>query len=219
MNSPSEKGHFAWITRNWLFISYEVWILLVELELDVMLCLWLRVDSQLPALTQNIPAQSQTKPLGKKRVKLYVEHLRWDSRGYFYIRKGECFQICKLIEPGHFQLFVMFPIERPDHRNNKIRGWGYTFSWTRMNLSCVAFFCSLQNWWGRGIPNSENLFSIRLNFCLRNAEQLEDFVSVINLCPFVGVSKLLKSGNCQVAGRRTGDLSCTQILGPMYGLR
>ena len=163
--------------------------------------------------------ESPKKNPWKKKGPKYVEHLRWDSRGVFLHKKRECFQICKLIEPGHFQLFVMFPIERPNHRNNKIRGWGYTFSWTRMNLSCVAFFCSLQNWWGRGIPNSENLFSIRLNFCLRNAEQLEDFVSVINLCPFVGVSKLLKPGNCQVAGRRTGDLSCTQILGPMYGLR
>lgn len=55
-----------------------------------------------------------------------------------------------------------------------------------MNLSCVAFFCSLQNRWGRGIPYSENLFSIPLNSPLRNAEQLEDFVSVIFLCPFVG---------------------------------
>lgn len=203
------------------------------------MCLWLRAESpknslqcclvldslfrlnktgpNLPALTQNIP-KVPTKPWKKKGSEVCGTPAM-GFKGVFLHKKRECFQICKLIEPGHFQLFVMFPIERPNHRNNKIRGWGYTFSWTRMNLSCVAFFCSLQNWWGRGIPNSENLFSIRLNFCLRNSEQLEDFVSVINLCPFVGVSKLLKSGNCQVAGRRTGDLSCTQILGPMYGLR
>ena len=41
-----------------------------------------------------------------------------------------------------------------------------------------------------------------------------EFGGLIFLCPFVGGKPfLLKSGSCQVAGRRTGDLSCTQILG------
>ena len=62
-------------------------------------------------------------------------------------------------------------------------------------LSCFfAFFCSLQNRWGRGIPYSENLFSIPVNSPLRNAEQLEDFVFVFFLMSFRWGVKLLKSG-------------------------
>ena len=134
----------------------------------------------LPAL-QKIP-KVPTKP-GKKGPK-YVHTC--DSRGYFYIRKGSVSRYANWLNLGISNCLSCFQL---NDQTIEITRFGlrlHLFMNSHEFKLFLAFFCSLQNWWGRGIPNSENLFSIPLNFCLRNAEQLEDFVSEIFLCPFVG---------------------------------